>query len=77
MCTENAKCYVSPFPGLPRTDSDKERRSQEVVRPPEGNASSPSKEGEYILVTPIKGVDKEGRLILGDPKILSASALKI
>lgn len=37
MCTdENVKCYVSPFPGLPRTGpDDKERRSQEVVRPPE------------------------------------------
>jgi len=44
---------------------------------PQGIKSSPSKEGEYILVTPIKGVDEGGRLILGDRKILSASALKI
>ena len=45
--------------------------------PRETENSSPSKEGEYILVTPIKGVDEDGRLLLGDRKILSASALKI
>ena len=45
--------------------------------PQETENSSPSKEGEYILVTPIKGVDEDGRLLLGDRKILSASALKI
>ena len=45
--------------------------------PQETKGSSSSKEEEHVLVTPIKGVDKDGRLILGDPKILSASALKI
>ncbi len=45
--------------------------------PRETENSSPSKEGEYILVTPIKGVDEDGRLLLGDRKILSAKALKI
>ena len=44
---------------------------------PQVTKSSPSFEGEYILVTPIKGVGEDGRLILGDRKILSASALKI
>ncbi len=44
---------------------------------PRGTESSSSKEEEYILVTPIKGVDEDGRLLLGDRKILSASALKI
>ncbi|MBB1556692.1 hypothetical protein HG443_002870 [Candidatus Saccharibacteria bacterium] len=44
---------------------------------PQGIKSSPSKEGEYILVTPIKEVDEGGRLILGDRRILSAKALKI
>ena len=44
---------------------------------PRGTESSSSKEGEYILVTPIKGVGEDGRLILGDRKIVSASALKI
>ena len=43
---------------------------------PQGDKSSSSKGEEYFLVAPIKGVD-EGRLILGDQKILSASALKI
>ena len=44
---------------------------------PQVAKSSSSKEEEYILVTPIKGVDEDGRLILGDRKIVSASALKI
>lgn len=35
------------------------------------------KEEELILATPIQGVQRDGRLILGDPKILSASAPKI
>ncbi len=44
---------------------------------PQATKSSSSKEEEYILVTPIKGVDEDGRLLLGDRKILSAKALKI
>ena len=43
---------------------------------PRETENSPSKEEELILVRPVKGVDKEGRLILGDPKLLRASALK-
>ena len=92
---ENVKCFVSPFPGLPRTGSD----SQETARSPETSKTvvqqiaalrksledkspqeikdSPSNEGEYILVAPIRGIDEDGRLILGDRRILSASALKI
>ena len=35
------------------------------------------KEEELILVSPVQGVQGDGRLILGDSKILSASALKI
>lgn len=45
--------------------------------PQETKGSSSSKEEEYFLVTPIKGVSEDGRLLLGDRKILSASALKI
>ena len=52
------------------------RESLEDESPRETESSS-SKEEEYILVTPIKGVDEDGRLILGDRKILSAKALKI
>ena len=44
---------------------------------PQGDKSSSPKEEELILVRPVKGVDENGRLILGDPKIMSASALKI
>ncbi len=44
---------------------------------PQVAKSSSSKEEEYVLVTPIKGVSEDGRLLLGDRKILSASALKI
>ncbi len=45
---------------------------------PQGDkSSSSSKEEEHFLVAPIRGIDENGRLILGDQKILSASALKI
>ena len=43
---------------------------------PQGTKSSSSFEKELVLVRPVKGVDKEGCLILGDPKLLRASALK-
>ena len=52
------------------------RESLEDQSPQETKNSS-SKEEEYLLVTPIKGVSEDGRLLLGDRKILSASALKI
>lgn len=35
-----------------------------------------SKEEELILVTPVQGVQGDGRLILGDPKLLRADTLK-
>lgn len=44
---------------------------------PRETESSSSKEEEHFLVAPIKGVSEDGRLLLGDRKILSASALKI
>ena len=45
---------------------------------PQGDkSSSSSKEEEHFLVAPIRGIDEDGRLLLGDRKILSASALKI
>ena len=54
------------------------RESLEDSCCPQGTEnSSSSKEEEYVLVAPIKGVDEDGRLLLGDRKILSASALKI
>ena len=34
------------------------------------------KEEELILVSPVQGVQGDGRLILGGPKLLRASALK-
>ena len=34
------------------------------------------KEEELILVTPVQGVQGDGRLILGDPKLLRADTLK-
>ena len=43
---------------------------------PRETENSSSKEEELVLVRPVKGVDKEGRLILGDPKLLRADALK-
>jgi len=51
------------------------RESLEEQSPQETKSSS-SKEEELVLVRPVKGVDKEGRLILGDPKLLRADALK-
>ncbi len=54
------------------------RESLEDSCCPQGTEnSSSSKEEEYVLVAPIKGVDEGGRLILGDQRIMSARALKI
>ena len=53
------------------------RKSLGDESPQETKGSSSSKEEEYFLVTPIKGVGEDGRLILGDRRILSAKALKI
>lgn len=44
---------------------------------PQGDKSSSPKGEEHFLVTPIKGVSEDGRLLLGDRRILSAKALKI
>ena len=44
---------------------------------PQGIKTPPSKEGRFILAAPIRGVGEDGRLILGDRRILSADALKI
>ena len=54
------------------------RESLEDSCCPQGDkSSSSSKEEEHFLVAPIRGIDEDGCLILGDRKILSASALKI
>lgn len=53
------------------------RESLEDESPQETKGSSSSKEEEHFLVAPIRGVDEDGRLILGDRRILSAKALKI
>ena len=54
------------------------RKSLEDSCCPQGDkSSSSSKEEEHFLVAPIRGIDEGGRLLLGDRKILSASALKI
>ena len=65
---EASKTAVQQIAALRKSLEDK---SPQVAK------SSPSKEEEHFLVTPIKGVNEGGRLILGDPKIMSASALKI
>ena len=52
----------------------RETRSSGDNRCSEMNGSS-SKE-EVVLTTPVQGVQVDGRLILGDPKLLRASALK-
>ena len=38
--------------------------------------NSSLKEEELVLVTPVQGVQGDGRLILGDPKLLRADTLK-
>ncbi len=53
------------------------RESLEDESPQGDKSSSSSKEEEHFLVAPIRGIDEDGRLILGDRRILSASALKI
>ena len=44
---------------------------------PQGDKSSSPKGEEHFLVAPIRGIDEDGRLRLGDRRILSAPALKI
>lgn len=53
------------------------RESLEDQSPQGTKSSSSSKGEEHFLVAPIRGIDEDGRLLLGDRKILSASALKI
>ena len=38
--------------------------------------NSSLKEEELVLVTPVQGVQRDGHLILGDPKLLRADTLK-
>ena len=41
-----------------------------------GTTDFSSKEEKLLLVTPVQGVQGDGRLILGDPKLLGADTLK-
>lgn len=60
----------------PQADHSVERQIAALRKSLGDESSSSSKEEELVLVRPVKGVDKEGRLILGDPKLLRADALK-
>lgn len=62
---------------LERRIATLEKLPQDTLRSPGVSQYHPSKEGEFVLVAPIRGVEEDGRLILGDRKILSADALKI
>ena len=53
----------------------RETRSSGDNRCSEMNGSS-SFEEELVLATPVQGVQVDGRLILGDPKLLRADTLK-
>ena len=53
----------------------RETRSSGDNRCSEMNGSSSKEEG-LVLATPVQGVQRDGRLILGDPKLLRANALK-
>ena len=79
---ENAlTCALGALSALERRCAALEKESRKSLEDsccPQGiESSSSSKEEEYVLVTPIKGVSEDGRLILGDRRILSARALKI
>ena len=69
-------CALGALAALERRIVALEKEPRKTVRSPEAENSS-SKEEEYVLVASIKEVDEDGRLILGDRKILSARALKI
>ena len=73
---ESRKTVRSPETDQSVAQKISELRESLDDQSPQGDKSSSPKGEEYFLVAPIKGVD-EGRLILGDQKILSASALKI
>ena len=73
---ESRKTVRSPETDQSVAQKISELRESLEDQSPQGDESFSPKGEEYFLVAPIKGVD-EGRLILGDQKILSASALKI
>lgn len=73
---ESRKTVRSPETDQSVAQKISELRESLEDQSPQGDKSSSPRGEEYFLVAPIKGVD-EGRLILGDQKILSASALKI
>ena len=73
---ESRKTVRSPETDQSVAQKISELRESLEDQSPQWDKSSSPKGEEYFLVAPIKGVD-EGRLILGDQKILSASALKI
>ena len=74
---ESRKTVRSPEANDSAVQKITELRKSLEDKSPQGTKSSSSKEEEYVLVAPIRGIDEGGRLLLGDRKILSASALKI
>ena len=64
---ENAERHLIALQSASRGEGDS-RRSE--------TTDFSSKEEELILVTPVQRVQRDGRLILGDPKLLRADTLK-
>ena len=64
---ENAERHLIALQSASRSSGD--NHCSETI-------SSSLKEEELILATPVQGVQGDGRLILGDPKLLRADTLK-
>ncbi len=64
---ENAERHLFALQSASRSSGD--NHCSETI-------SSSLKEEELILATPVQGVQGDGRLILGDPKLLRADTLK-
>lgn len=74
---ESRKTVRSPETDQSVAQKISELRESLEGQSPQGDKSSSPKGEKHFLVAPIKGVSEDGRLLLGDRKILSASALKI
>ena len=70
-CIENAEQHLYALQREFRSSGDNHHCSETTE-----TTNSSLKEEELVLVTPVQGVQGDGRLILGDPKLLRADTLK-
>ena len=70
-CIENAEQHLYALQREFRSSGDNHHCSETTE-----TTNSSLKEEELVLVTPVQGVQGDGRLVLGDSKLVRANALK-